>query len=484
MQTARSLSGYTLAEADMLRRAMGKKKPEEMAKQRDAFVGGAVKNGVEAVEATRIFNLFESFSSYAFNLSHSAGYALLTYQTAYLKVHYPVEFLCAILTCDQDKSEKVIRTLADAISMKIPVLPPDLNRSELGFKVEEIANGISILDGNGGLGGRSNSCDGNASRKAKVIRFGLAAIQGLGEAALEGVLEKRPFKDLFDVTSRVDIKKGVLEKLVQCGALDSMGIERAKAFATIPLALQRAKPLAKDAKRGQLNWFSSGETVAVFEGTAAYADVPAWDQREKLARERKALGFYVSGHPLDRYAGASLALERWQVVPIDQCDELADGAMVRLIGMVQGYRVKEEWNIAFFELGDRSGQMDAKLRSYDAYGAVLERGEPVLISGRVKRDETEDGEASVTLLVRDVRLLADVVKTEARAAIVTIRAPATLEPLKEVLEKARGSVPVGLRLVLETGVVSTMALPQRVEVGEAFLAGVERAYGSGAVEIR
>ena len=282
----------------------------------------------------------------------------------------------------------------------------------------------------------------------------------------------------------MDIKKGVLEKLVQCGALDSMGIERAKAFATIPLALQRAKPIAKDAKRGQLNWFSSGETVAVFEGTAAYADVPAWDQREKLARERKALGFYVSGHPLDRYAGASLALERWQVVPIDQCDELADGAMVRLIGMVQGYRVKEEWNIAFFELGDRSGQMDAKLRSYDAYGAVLERGEPVLISGRVKRDETEDGEASVTLLVRDVRLLADVVKTEARAAIVTIRAPATLEPLKEVLEKARGSVPVGLRLVLETGVVSTMALPQRVEVGEAFLAGVERAYGSGAVEVR
>ena len=391
--------------------------------------------------------------------SHSAGYALLSYQTAYLKTYYPAEFFCASLTCDQSQSERVVRTLADALAVGIEVLPPDINKSELSFKVE-----------NGG------------------IRFGLGAIKGLGEAALAGVLEGRPFQDLFDLASRVDVQKKVLDTLVQCGALDSMGsdprgstpIDRARLFATVELALKRAKPLAKDAKRGQTNWFSE----ASFEGTPAYVDAQAWDQREKLAREYKALGFYVSGHPMDRYANAQRLLDRLQVIPVERCDELADGTMVRLIGMVEGYRVKDEWKISFFTLGDRTGHVDTKLRNYDAYNAILTSGEPVLVSGRLKQDENEEGEVSTTLLVKDVRLLADVVKLEARAAIVTVRAPAILEPLQGVLEKVSGSVPVGLRLVLETGAESLMALPQRVEVNEAFLAGVERAYGSGAVEIR
>ena len=462
MQAARSMCGYTLAEADILRKAMGKKKPEEMAKQRSAFVGGAVKNGVDAAEATRIFNLFESFASYAFCVAHSAGYALLSYQTAWLKVHYPAELLCAILTCDQSQSERVVRTLADALAMGIQVLPPDINKSDIGFRVENVND-------------------------TKAIRFGLGAVRGLGEAALAGVLEGRPFQDLFDLATRVDVKKGVLETLVQCGALDLMGIERAKAFATVELALKRAKPLAKDKKLGQTNWL----TDASFEGVPKYADAQAWDQREKLARERKALGFYVSGHPMDRYAMARSLLDRLQVVSVERCEELADGTMVRLIGMVQEYRVKEEWQISFFVLGDRTGNLDAKLRNYDAYGPVLTRGEPVLVSGRLKQDESEEVDAvtgvkevTTTLLVKDVRLLADVMRLEARAAIVTVRAPATLEPLQDALEKVRGSVPVGLRLVLETGAATMMALPQRVDVGEAFLAAVERAYGSGALEIR
>ncbi len=364
--------------------------------------------------------------------------------------------------------------------MGIQVLPPDINESDLSFKVEEIADGTAILDGNGGLGGRSNSCDNNASRKAKVIRFGLGAVRGLGEAALAGALEGRPFKDIFDFASRVDVKKGVLNTLVQCGALDSMGIERAKLFATVELALKRAKPLAKDAKRGQTSWFSD----AAFEGTPAYADVPAWDQREKLAREHKALGFYVSGHPMDRYGGAKRVLDRLQVVSVEACEELADGTTVRLIGMVENYRVKDEWKISFFTIGDRTGHVDAKLRDYEAYGSVLTRGEPVMASGRLKQDANEEGEVKTTLLVKDVRLLADVVQAEARAVIVTVRAPATLGPLQGVLEKAKGSVPVGLRLVLETRAETLMTLPQRVEAGETFLAAIERVYGGGAVEIR
>ena len=220
------------------------------------------------------------------------------------------------------------------------------------------------------------------------------------------------------------------------------------------------------------------------KGTAKYADVPGWDQREKLARERKALGFYVSGHPMDRYALAQRLLDRLQVVSVERCNELADGTIVWLVGMVQDYRIKEEWKISFFALGDRTGQIDAKLRNYEAYNTVFMSGEPVLVSGRLKQDENEEGEVTTTLLVKDVRLLADAVKIEARAVVVTVRAPAGLEPLKDIVEKTHGSVPVALRLVLETGVVTTMALPGRVEVGETFLASVERAYGSGAVEIR
>jgi DNA polymerase-3 subunit alpha len=504
MHVARSLAGYTLARADLLRRAMGKKKPEEMAKQRAGFIEGAAGNGVAAAEAERIFNLLDFFSGYGFNLSHSAGYALLTYQTAYLKVYYPAEFLCASLTCDQDKTEKVVRTLADAISMGIEVLPPDINRSELGFRVETITGETSgeIIQEDeffcphcGATIGyvckppcpRANLTAGEHKppiTPTKAIRFGLGAVRGLGEAALAGVLEGRPFKDLFDFASRVDVKKGVLDTLVQCGALDSMGIERAKLFASVELALKRAKPLAKDKKLGQTSWFSSGGAETTFEGTAKYADAPAWDQREKLAREYKALGFYVSGHPIDRYANAQRVLDRLQVVPVERCEELVDGTIISLIGMVENYRIKDEWKISFFTLGDRTGHLDAKLRNYDAFGAILGRGEPVLVSGRLKQDENEEGEVKTTLLVADVRLLADVVKTEARAVIVTVRAPATLEPLKGVLEKVKGSVPVGLRMVLETGAVTLAALPHRVEVGEEFLAAVERAYGGGAVEIR
>jgi DNA polymerase III subunit alpha len=454
MHVARSLAGYTLARADLLRRAMGKKKPEEMAKQRAGFVDGAATNGVDSTEANRIFDLLDFFSGYGFNVSHASGYALLTYQTAYLKVYYPAELLCASLTCDQSQSDRVVRTLGDALAMGIRVLPPDINKSDLSFKVEDGA-----------------------------IRFGLGAVRGLGEAALSGVLEGRPFQDLFDFASRMEVKKGVLETLVQCGALDSMGIERARSFATVELALKRAKPLVKDKKRGQLSWFAGGASEA-FEGVSSYVDVPAWDQREKLARERKALGFYVSGHPMDRYRLAGRLLDRLQVIPIERCGELADGTMVRLIGMVQEYRVKDEWQISFFTLGDRTGHVDAKLRNYDAYGSVLTRGEPVLVSGRLKQDEDEEGEVTTTLLVMDVRLLADVVKLEARSVIVTVRAPAALESLQDVLEKVVGSVPVGLRLVLETGVETMMKIPQRVEVSEAFIAGVERAYGMGALEIR
>jgi DNA polymerase-3 subunit alpha len=220
MQIAQKLAGYTLGGADLLRRAMGKKKAEEMQKQQKLFVEGAAKNGVPEEKAAAIFKEIEGFASYGFNKSHSAAYAVITYQTAYLKAHYPTEFFAAALTADKDKIEKVVRTIAEARAWGVSVLPPDINASETDFTVV-----YSHPDGRGPLGGSGKLRD----RLGPKIRFGLGAVRGVGEAALETMFEARqssgPFRDLFDFATRVDAKrlnKGVLEALVQCGAFDSV----------------------------------------------------------------------------------------------------------------------------------------------------------------------------------------------------------------------------------------------------------------------
>ncbi|HXN32872.1 MAG TPA: DNA polymerase III subunit alpha, partial [Polyangiaceae bacterium] len=253
MEIAQKLAGYTLGGADLLRRAMGKKKPEEMANQKSVFVEGAKGKGVDESEAERIFGLLEYFAGYGFNKSHSAAYALITYQTAWLKAHYPVELLCAILTSDTDRIEKVVRTIADARAMGVTVLPPDVNESDTDFKVVYMSPD-----------GRKPAGKGPASRildsLGPQIRFGLGAVRGLGGAALEAVFEARrdgPFRDVFDLAARVDAKrvnKGVFEALVQCGAFDSTmedrGVRRARAFASIDIALERSRAASRDRAAG------------------------------------------------------------------------------------------------------------------------------------------------------------------------------------------------------------------------------------------
>ncbi|MEI7894976.1 MAG: DNA polymerase III subunit alpha, partial [Myxococcales bacterium] len=242
MQIAQALAGYSLGGADLLRRAMGKKKPEEMAKQKSTFIDGALGRGVKKEDADRIFALLEYFAGYGFNKSHSAAYALITYQTAYLKAHYPVELLCAILTSDKDKTEKVVRTIADCRAMDMVVLPPDVNESDTDFKVVYTHADATKKPGRGGI---QDPC-------GPQIRFGLGAVRGLGSAALESLFEARaaggPFHGLFDLGSRIDAKrlnKSAFEALIQCGAFDTslaaQKMTRARAFASIDLALERSR---------------------------------------------------------------------------------------------------------------------------------------------------------------------------------------------------------------------------------------------------
>src|SRR5690606_14991745 len=253
MQIAQQLSGYSLGGADLLRRAMGKKKASEMEKQKQVFIEGAGKKGVAADKAEAIFNEIEGFASYGFNKSHSAAYALITYQTAYLKAHYPSEFFAALLTTDRDKIEKVVRTIAEARAWGAEVLPPDINASATDFTVD-----YAHPRGDAPPKKRSKLRDPYGSR----IRFGLGAVRGVGSSALESVFEVRkvggPFKDLFDFAARVDgrkLNRGVLEALVQCGAFDSVcepnGIHRARTFAAVERALERARSATRDRESGQ-----------------------------------------------------------------------------------------------------------------------------------------------------------------------------------------------------------------------------------------
>jgi DNA polymerase-3 subunit alpha len=511
MQCAQKLAGYSLGGADLLRRAMGKKKPEEMAKQKTTFLDGAKNMSVAEADAERIFGLLEYFAGYGFNKSHSAAYALITYQTAWLKAHHPVELLCAILTSDKDRIEKVVRTIADARFMGVTVLPPDINESDTDFKVV-----YTNPEGDKAV----KRADKVKDRLGPQIRFGLGAVRGLGGAALEAVFEARregPFRDLLDQAARVDAKrvnKAVFEALVQCGAFDStltsQGVTRARAFASVDVALERSRAASRDREAGQTSMFGLFDAAprAASSGGAApaagdYVESQPWDRRELLARERQALGFYVSGHPLDRYLKGDAALGKLGAAPAAGCAAMDDWAAIKLVGMAEGYRERifkdGGGKIAFFEIEDLSGRVQAKMRSreIEQYAALLQAGEPVLVSGKVSfpqrgEDEPEEPDAprEPTILVSEVRPLADAVRADTRSIAIRVRVegtrPAELASLATVLSSAKGTCPVALHLRFQDGAEAVLALGDawKVEVGDVLLSGIERIFGEQVAELR
>ncbi|HUS23875.1 MAG TPA: DNA polymerase III subunit alpha [Candidatus Binatia bacterium] len=281
MQVARKLAGYTLGGADLLRRAMGKKKPEEMAQQREVFLAGCEKNGIRAAVAAQVFDLIEKFAGYGFNKSHAAAYALVSYQTAWLKTHYPADFMAAVLSCDMDKTDSVVMMIDECRRMGLTVLPPDIHRSAFPFTV---------------VG-------------PDAIAYGLGAVKGAGEGALAGVLQERdgqgPFKDLFDLCRRIDLRrtnKRVLEALIGCGALDAFGVHRAALMQTLPRAMALAEQAASTLGTGQVDMF--GLAAPASGRDPLIADCPEWPDLERLRMEKETLGLYLSGHPVEMYRGA------------------------------------------------------------------------------------------------------------------------------------------------------------------------------------
>jgi DNA polymerase III subunit alpha len=281
MRIASTLAGFSLADADLLRRAMGKKKKEEMLKQKEKFLEGAKKNKVNQDKAADIFALMEKFAEYGFNKSHSAAYASITYQTAYLKAHFPVEFMAALLSSEMGNTDKVVNYISECREKHIDVLPPDVNDSIEGFNV---------------VGNK--------------IRFGLAAVKNVGSAAIESIIAARekdgPFRSLLDFCRRVDLRKvnkKVVESLIKCGAMDSFGAKRSQLMAVADDATAMVQREQKEKAKNQMSMFAaiSEKTGAAGDDAMVYPDLPDWDQKERLNYEKECLGFYVTGHPLDHY---------------------------------------------------------------------------------------------------------------------------------------------------------------------------------------
>ncbi len=310
MEIARVLANYTLGEADILRRAMGKKIPEVMAAQRERFLAGAQKNGIDLTKANHIFDLMDKFAGYGFNKSHSAAYALISYQTAYLKAHYPVEYMAALLNSLLNNTDQVVKLINECREKGIAVLPPDVNVSDLDFTVVE-----------------------------GKIRFGLGAVKNVGEGAIETILAARakdgPFRSIFDFCERVDpskVNRRVLEHLIKCGAFDSIHADRARVLAGMDQALERAQARQRDRSAGQLSLFDLlRATPQKAREPEILPDVPSWDSRTLLNYEKESLGFYISGHPLDHYENQIRAL---CTADTQRVRERQDGAKVILCGLL------------------------------------------------------------------------------------------------------------------------------------------------------
>jgi DNA polymerase III subunit alpha len=419
MQIAQVIGGYTLGAADLLRRAMGKKKPEEMAKHRDIFVAGAEKNGLVRAKAVQLFDLMEKFAGYGFNKSHSAAYALIAYQTAYFKAHHAAAFMAANLSLVMDDTDKVKTFYDDAIAQGVAILPPDINASRYRFEPVDV----------------------------RSIRYGLGGIKGTGEAAIGAIVGARdaagPFTDLFDFCRRVDkkiVNRRVVEALVRAGAFDAVDPRRASLFASVGLALDAGERAA--AAASQVSLFGE-EPAAQIVATIAARD---WTESERLTHEKLALGFYLSGHPFAAYAAELAPIVRTSLATLAPRND-----RVLVAGIVTALRVQasRRGKMAFVTLDDGKGRVEVLVynETFDAARALLREDQLVVMEIRVMQRVTDDGEAQgLRVIAESVSDLASIRKRYAKGIRLACNGNASAERLAEILQPFRpGATPITVR---------------------------------------
>lgn len=414
MQIAQVLANYTLGAADLLRRAMGKKKPEEMAKQREIFTTGAVARGVEEEVATYIFDLMEKFAGYGFNKSHSAAYALVAYQTAWLKAHYPAEFMAAVLSSDMDNTDKVVIFIQECYQMKLPVLPPCINHSVYKFKADP----------------------------KQQIRYGLGAIKGVGEAAIELIVEARgqgPFQSLFDFCQRLDCRKvnrRVLEALIKSGAMDCLHSSRAGLFASIDKALKLADKAQSDLAKGQADLFGEDNE------DEAYQTVKDWVLIQTLDNERETLGLYFSGHPVQQYQDEMNALFKTRIRSLSPSQHKS----ATIVGLVTGVRriiTKRGKKMAIVSLDDNSSSIDIAVfqESLEEFEPILIKDSVLVAEGEISHDDFSGG---IKMAAKSFLTMQQARERHVKKLKISLnhQQSALLAKLKPLLEANPGSTPI------------------------------------------
>ena len=451
MRIANKLASFSLGQADILRKAMGKKNPEAMARQKENFVKGAIANGILEKKAAKIFDLMELFAEYGFNKSHSAAYAYVSFQTAYLKAHYPVEFMAATLSADMSDTDKIVKSINECRNMKIEMLPPDINLSGREFKV--IGNSI---------------------------RFGLEAVKGVGGAAIESIIDVRsegtPFGSVADFIDRVDarkVNKKVLECLVKAGAFDSLGVTRAAAMKTVADVLGSGK----GKNEGQQSIF--GDMVAAPE-----QDIPEWDDTELLRNEKEALGFYITGHPLAKFEPLLRRINARKTSEIENAADKADVVVGGVLRAIKRKNVKSTGDMmAYVSIEDKEGSAEVIVFSelYKSVNPLLKKDALVLVKGNIDKDEK-----GVRVRAREVTALENAGKNGLKRLEISLNDPEScgqrLKEIRSLVVRYPGDCQLYLRIRLNA-LQAVIATGIGLNPDNALINTLEGLVGRGGVTV-
>jgi DNA polymerase-3 subunit alpha len=458
-----------MGQSDVLRKAMGKKDPKVMAKQREAFMDGALKNGINEKKAKKIFDLMEFFAGYGFNKSHSTTYAWVAYQTAYLKANFPRHFVAALLTIEAANTEKLAMYLGECRDLGVGIAPPDINQSELAFTV--------VPDG---------------------VRFGLCAIKNVGEGAILSILgvrrEHGPITSLYELCENVDLRlvnKRVLESLIKAGALDSLAgpgipaaVARARLFAAVDKAIEHGGRHQRDRDKGQNQLFGGIDAAA---GTPApLPDAPAWSEAQQLAFEKESLGLYMSGHPMERFAGdmKTFGARRVAELTAPEADVWAGG----IVSGLRPLKTKKGDRMAVFMLDDVDGSVEVVVfpETFGKHGSVIEADAMVLVRGKFEKDDE-----SARLVATELMSMSALRERTTREVAIHLSVPPhgrpTFEALAELLSRHRGDRRVYVELDVPGADASLRVradVAQRVRPSERLVSEVEQLCGTGSVVLR
>ncbi len=469
MRIAAELAGFSMGQSDVLRKAMGKKDPKVMAKQRAAFMEGAQRKGVNEKKATKIFDLMEYFAGYGFNKSHSTTYALLAYQTGFLKANYPWHFFAALLTIEAANTEKLAMYLGECRELGVPILPPDINSSELRFTV--------VKEG---------------------VRFGLCAVKNVGEGAILSMLAVRQqlgrIDSLYTLCEHVDLRlvnKRVLESLIKAGAFDSIAPEagapparRARLFAAVDKAIEYGGRHQRDRDKGQNQLFGGGEDEPSL--VIPLPDAPAWPEAQQLAFEKEALGLYMSGHPLERFAEELKTFGGRRIGDLTSSE--ADIWVGGIVSGIRALKTKKGDRMSVFMLDDIAGSIEVVVfpETFAKFGSLIDADAMVLVRGKFEKDDE-----SARLVATEMLPMSALKERTTREVTIHLAVPPhgrpTFEALAELLSRHRGDRRVHLELDV-MGKARPLRIradvAQRVRPSEKLVAEVEQLCGAGSVELR